>query len=309
MTLEGEATGTQEITAEKEGGVVPMYKRALYVLRALQPISHGDTLSGVDNQTNTRLFMRSLAVVDGVPVRVPDVSENALRSVIFRRTLHDHLVGALGIGKGELPQAVVNLLYSGGNLASGAKQSGNVLELGSRVRELYPTLELLGGATDSFVLSKSALRIAAWPVGREYARPISLVAPGEAVAQEAESFSVFELLSEEIRVRGTGAESSGNQMLYAYETLAAGTQVLVEVTLDALASPAAEAAAALALARWDGYFGGQGRQGRGRIVVETIGEPTPTDAYLAHIENHRDEMREGLVSGMLGTERALCVLQ
>lgn len=298
-----------------KGGVKAMYTRKLYVLEALEPISHGDTMTGVDNSTNTRLFMRSLVVVDGVPVRVPDVSENSLRSVIFRRTLHDHLVSELGIGKGELPQAVVNLLYSGGNLASGAKQSGNVLELGARVRELYPTLALLGGATDAFVLPKSHLRIAAWPVGREYARYIGRVAPDvPELTDEAESYSVFELLGEEMRVRGTGAESSGNQMLYAYETLAAGTKILLEVTLDFIAAEAAVAAAALAIEGWDGYFGGQGRQGRGRMTVERIGSSaedsaSPSDAYLLHLSKHRDEMRAGLVDGTLGTERALCVLQ
>ncbi len=78
------------------------------------------------------------------------------------------------------------------------------------------------------------------------------------------------------------------------------------------ATPAKEkkAAVALAVERWDGYFGGQGRQGRGRMTVEKVGgDETPVDAYLEHVEAHRDEMRAGLTSGTLGTERALCVLQ
>jgi hypothetical protein len=273
------------------------------LLEALEPISHGDTLTGVDNATNTRLFMRSGGFVGGSPYRIPDVSENALRSVVFRYPLHDHLLARLEVGRASLPQSVVNLLFSGGNMAKGATAPGDEMALGHEVKRLYPSLDLLGGAVDSFILPKSRLKLAAWPVAREYAFALRHVAPD--LVDEAERVSVFDLLSEETRTRGTGDDSEGNQMLYTYEVLAAGTRVLMEATLDAHAPEATRSALGLALARWDGYFGGQGRQGRGRMGTVRHDFSAP-DAYLTHLDAHAEAMHDGLVSGQLGTRKVLC---
>jgi len=273
------------------------------LLQAVTPISHGDTVTGVDNQTNTRIFMRQGMLIDGKPARVPSVSENALRSVMFRYPLHDHLLRALEIERGQLPQSVVNLLFSGGSMASGAKAPTNEIELGHKVKQLYPSIDLLGGAVDAFILPRSRMRLAAWLVAREYLPALRLVAPE--LADEAAGVSAYDMLTEETRTRGAGSESSGNQMLYTYETLAAGAKLLLEVSLDPHTPTATAAAVAHALACWDGYIGGQGRQGRGRmeVVRASLGG---ADAYLAHLETHRDAMRDGLVTGKLGTERVLC---
>ena len=278
--------------------------RHTILLQAVTPISHGDTITGVDNATNTRIFMRQGLLLDGVPARVPSISENALRAAIWRQTLHDDLVRRLGIGRGELPQSVVNLLYSGGAIASGAKAPTDEIGLGHKVKSLYPSLDLLGGAVDGFILPRSRLRLAAWLVAREYAPMLRLVAPE--LVDEAERVSAYDMLAEETRTRGTGGESDGNQMLYTYETLAAGAKLLIEVTLDPHTPPATAAAVGHALACWDGYIGGQARQGRGRMVVVRHDAPQP-DAYLAHVDAHRDEMRAGLVDGTLGTGKTLCV--
>jgi hypothetical protein len=273
------------------------------LLQAVTPISHGDTVTGVDNHTNTRIFMRHGMLIDGKPARVPSISENALRSVIFRYPLHDHLLRVLEIERGQVPQAVVNLLFSGGNMASGSKAPTNEIALGHQVKQLYPSIDLLGGAVDAFILPRSRMRLAAWLVAREYLPALRLVAPE--LADEAAGVSAYDMLTEETRTRGTGSESSGNQMLYTYETLAAGAQLLLEVSLDAHTPAATASAAAQALACWDGYIGGQSRQGRGRmeVVRANLGS---TDAYLAHIDAYRDAMRDGLVTGKLGTERVLC---
>ncbi|GIW06328.1 MAG: hypothetical protein KatS3mg060_1133 [Dehalococcoidia bacterium] len=281
-------------------------ERHRLVLRAVSPISHGDTLTGADNATNTRLFMRQAAILGGVVERVPAISENALRSVAFRQPLADHLLDALGIGPGELPQAVMNLLYSGGSMAAGTTAPDSQFELEHRLRKLYPSLELLGGSVDRFVLSGSRLKLTAWLVAREYLPWLELVMPEETeLLAAAAQVSAFELLAEETRTRGTGSESEGNQMLYSYETLAAGAQVIVEITLDGRTSPAARAAVAVALTSWDKYFGGQARQGRGRMHVErplTI-DPAP---YLDHLAAHGEAMRAGLLDGTFGTGTVLC---
>ncbi len=279
-----------------------MIKRHLITMTCLTPLSHGDTanLSG----GNTRLFMRQGMRVDGVPFRVPAISENALRSVLFRAPLAEHLLSSLGILKGEIPQAVMNLLFSGGNLKSGAKAPGDEIELGHSVKQLYPSLDLLSGSTDAFVLPRSRLKLSAWLLSSEYADLLELVSPEHAqLARDAGS--AFDLLCEETRTRGTGDESAGNQMLYGYETLAAGSQILLEVVLDRHTPDAAQSALSAGISNWDGFFGGQGRQGRGRIHLE---HTLPSqDAYLEHLAAYGDAMRDGLKTGNLGTAKVLCV--
>lgn len=280
-----------------------MLKRYRILLQAATPICHGDTVTGVDNATNTRIFMRQGMLLDGVPARVPSVSENALRAVIFRQVLHDDLVTQLQIGRGELPQSVVNLLYSGGSMASGAKAPTNEVELGHKVKSLYPSIDLLGGAVDSFILPRSRLRLSCWLVAREYVPALRLIAPD--LADEAERTSAYDLLTDETRTRGTGAESSGNQMIYTYETLAAGAKLLLEISLDPHTPDATTASVAHAFALWDGYFGGQSRQGRGRMAVLHHDIPE-SSAYIDHVTANRDQLRAGLVDGTLGTGKVLC---
>lgn len=272
-------------------------------LQATTPVAHGDTVTGIDNATNVRIFMRQGMLVDGKPARVPSISENALRSVIFRGPLHDDLLQRLKIGRGELPQSVVNLLFSGGSMAAGSKAPGDEIALGHRVKSLYPSLDLLGGAVDGFILPRSRMRLAAWLVAREYVPALRFIAPG--LVDEAQGVSAYDMLSEETRTRGTGSDSSGNQMIYTYETLAAGAKVLLEVTLDPHTPDATSAAVAHALALWDGYIGGHGRQGRGRMVV--IGADMPESAaYVEHVQEFGEAMRAGLVDGTLGTAKTLC---
>lgn len=277
--------------------------RHIIILQAATPIAHGDTVTGTDNKTNTRIFMRQGMLLGNKPARVPAISENALRAVMFRGPLHDDLLKRLEIGRGELPQAVVNLLYSGGAMATGSRAPGDEIALGHAVKDLYPSLDLLGGAVDSFILPRSRLRMSAWLVAREYAPALRLIAPD--LVDEAMSTSAYDMLSEETRTRGTGAESDGNQMIYTYETLAAGAKVLIEVTLDPHTPERTRACVNHALSCWDGYIGGQARQGRGRMVVLHHDLPAP-DAYVQHVAEHASKMRDGLVAGTLGTSKQLC---
>jgi hypothetical protein len=273
------------------------------LLQAATPVAHGDTVTGVDNKTNIRIFMRQGMLIDGKPARVPAISENALRSVMIRYPLADHMLDALQIGRGDLPQSVVNLLFSGGSMASGSKAPTNEIELGHAVKKLYPMIDLLGGAVDAFILPRSRLRLSAWLVAREYLPSLRLVAPE--LEDEAREVSAYDMLTEETRTRGTGSESAGNQMLYTYETLAAGAKLFVEMTIDPHAPPATVSALAHAVSVWDGFVGGQRRQGRGRMEIIRHNLPDAGD-YLAHISEHGERMREGMIDGTLGTGRVLC---
>ena len=249
--------------------------------------------------------MRSTSLIDGFPQRVPMLSENALRSVVVRRAIHDHLLDALKIEKVSLPRSVVNLLYSGGDLLSGAREFGNSMELGHQVRALYPSLDLLGGATDNFILPRSRLRLTCWPMTPEYVNYLILVAPEEVVERARLSASIYDLLGEETRARGTGEESSGNQMLYSYEILAQGSEFWVEFSLDAHTPDVTVSALCTAIGSWDMWFGGQGRQGRGRMFFTPHFDSDLTP-YKDHVLAHEEAMREGLISGDLGTGKILC---
>jgi hypothetical protein len=283
--------------------------RYRFVLEALTPIAHGDTRTGIDNPTNTRLFMTQSTVANGRLVYTPHISENALRSVMLRSPLADHLLQVLGIERGQIPRAVLNLLYAGGNM-SGARAPGDEKVLGHSIKKLYPSLDLLGGAVDSFIIPRSRLKLAAFIVAEEYLTPIRALFP--ALEDGAKAVSTHDLIGEEVRTRGTSDEAKGrkedgsNQMLYSYETLAAGARIAVELTLDLWTPEPAVSAVARGLAEWTGYIGGQGRQGRGRCTLEWLDDTPTPDCYDAHIAEHAEVMRDGILTGTLGQGKVLC---
>lgn len=270
------------------------------ILQAISPISHGDTMA---NQTNTRLFMRQNQIINGRATKAPAISENALRACMFRLPLHDDLLKRLEIDKGTLNQSVVNLLFSGGAMRSGSKAPSDEMRIGHELKKLYPSLDLLGGATDGFILPKGRLKLNAWIVARENQTAIDYIAPE--LSDEAKNNSLFDLVSDEVRTRGTGSESDGNQMIYQYETLAAGSKILLELSMDAHTPEVSLSALALALGNWDGFIGGQARQGRGRMVVLSHDLPSP-DLYVNHINEQGELMKQGLIDGTFGTGKLLC---
>jgi hypothetical protein len=279
------------------------------VLEAVSPIAHGDTLTGVDNGSNIRLFMRTPVIVDGRKKRIPTLSENSLRTVLFRKPLADDLLMSLGIQKDEPPKSVLNLLFSGGNLGKGAKAPGDQFALGKLVQSTYPMLELVSGCVDNFVLPQSRLRPTVWPLAQEFANSLKLVKAPKATIEKSKENSIYKLVDNEVRTRGTGEESDGNQMLYEYEVMAIGTQFYLELNLDCNTSELAASAMAYALEKWDGYFGGQGRQGRGRMVAIDSNLPNPRfySDWLNKVANDVDsKTKSGIIDGTLGTTKILC---
>ena len=81
-----------------------------------------------------------------------------------------------------------------------------------------------------------------------------------------------------------------------------------ELTLDDWSPEPTKAAVARAVAQWDGYIGGQARQGRGRCNLTWLGEAPTADAYDRHITDNADAMRDGIVTGTLGTGKVLCAV-
>jgi hypothetical protein len=203
-----------------------------------------------------------------------------------------------------LPKTVTNLLYSGGNFMAGAKAPAGEFTLGRDLQRMYPSLELVSGAVDNFVLPEGRLKPCAWPVASEYVQVLQHVAPGS-VVEHACNVSAFDLISEEVRTRGTGAESEGNQMLYAYEVMAAGAQIFMQIDIDDNASELCKSAAGFALTAWDGFIGGQSRQGRGRMAIEMNDLPDGSE-YAQYVKDNADALKEGLESGKFGTGVVLC---
>jgi hypothetical protein len=277
---------------------------ARLVIEALTPIAHFDTRTGIDNATNIRLTMTQPILLNGRRTYAPHVSENALRSVLLRIPLANHLLATLGIA-GGVPRAALNLLYAGGGMSGGSRAPGDETVLGHAVGRLYPSLALLGGAVNAFILPRSKLRFSAWLVAQEYRDAIEAIFPAE--ADLAGTISAFDLIGDETRTRGTGDQAVGNQMLYGYQVLAAGTRIAIELTLDRWTSAATRAAIRRALTEWDGFIGGQGRQGRGRCRIVCVDGLDPSDEYDAHIIEHGEIMRAGILDGTLGTGKQICL--
>lgn len=242
-------------------------------------------------------------------VEVPTVTGNSLRHQVVREPAYWHLMAALGLaeampGQGPVPPGVEAIFYNGGNIEAGAKQPSNSFALAWRARARYPSLDLLGGVTDSFDLGESRLRVAAWLVCRENRHAL---AESDAADLPAASVSVFDLLDEVTMTRHAGRVGVG-QMIMTFETLCPGAQVLCRLSLapwtPALTRGALEAAVHAYLAD-DSTIGGQAARGFGCVQGDLLSQPEDyhdcAGAYEAYLAANRDELRQGLIDGTLGT--------
>lgn len=242
-----------------------------------------------------------------VVVEVPAISANSIRHELVREPAMLHLCQALGIdpafpGKSELPPGVEALLYNGGNIEQGAKEPSNAHALAWAIREAYPSLDLLGGVTDSFDLGESRLRVSAWLVCRENA---AALAGSPAAGQLAAQVSACDLLDEITSTRQASPGGEG-QMIMSTETLCAGAQILCRFTLAPFTPALTEGALVAALETWrelDATITGQRARGYGGCRSEWLTRPVNDDRglYEQYLAEHRDNLAEGLRSGMMLT--------
>ena len=199
-------------------------------------------------------------------------------------------------------------------MIAGASEPQSSFEKGRLIRKLYPSIELLGGVVDNFFLPRSELRMSSWIICKEYKPAIKLVTSPLPDYMDIEDFelSVYDLLGEETRTRACATSNKEGQMIYTYETLAAGTKILVEFTLGERCTHEATSALATALRYFDGYIGAQGRQGKGRMEIRhelmfMYNTHQYTYAhYLNHMNKNKESMRDGLLDGTLGTGSVVC---
>ena len=245
-------------------------------------------------------------------VELPAISSNSIRHVMVREPAMLHLFGRLGVmpetpGKGPVPEGVEALFYNGGNIADGAKQPGNSFTLADLIRETYPSLDLLGGSTDSFMLGSSTLQVAVWLVCRENA---AILPDHPALAYR--DVSVFDMLDDPRETR-VGKSKELGRMLRDFETLVQGAQIVVRFDLAPFAPVLTHGALQAALGWWqknDGTIGGQAARGYGRVAMEYLSRPEGVDSaqaeYEAYLDVRREELAAWLCDGTLGTGKVVC---
>lgn len=244
-------------------------------------------------------------------LEVPAVSGNSLRHQVVREPSWLHLCGMLDLqegtpGQGPLLPGAEAIFYNGGNIRAGAKQPENTYGLATRIRAAFPSLDLLGGVTDSFDLGESRLQVGAWLVCRENAGALD---GSEAASLPAASVSAFDLLDDVTLTRQAGTVGVG-QMIYSFETLCAGAQVLLRLSLSPGTPPLTRGALVAAVETYLGTIptvGGQAARGFGHVKGAWLrwepGARLLRDTYEAYVEAHRDELRAGLIDGTLCSGR------
>lgn len=249
-----------------------------------------------------------------VVLEVPAVSGNSLRHVAVRGPGWRHLADRLGLrhgraGTGEISSGAEAVFANGGNIAAGAKQPSDPFGLSAEVRAAHPLLDLVGGVTDSFDLGESRVKVSGWLVCRE--NKAALVGtPGEGL--EALGVSAYDLLDDVTETRQATERGEG-QMIHSFETLCAGTQILLRLSLPRWTHPLTQGALAAAVETYLGELpivGGQKARGYGLVSGQMLsswdGWEERLPEYERYLDDNRDALREGLVSGTLGA-RAVVV--
>lgn len=242
-------------------------------------------------------------------MEIPAVSGNSLRHQVVREPAWLHLCEQLGLrestpGKGPVPAGVEAIFYNGGNIAAGAKQPSNVFGLAQAIRAAYPSLDLLGGVTDSFDVGESRLNVAGWLVCREN-RDALVDSPSYDLP--AATVSAYDLLDDVTLTRQAGETGLG-QMIFSFETLCPGAQVLCRLNLSPFTGLRTQGALVAAVETFVGNgptMGGQAARGFGHCRGEWLtGPETANDVrqeYEDYLAANRETLCEGLRDGTLGT--------
>lgn len=244
-------------------------------------------------------------------VRLPAISGNSLRHNLLRAPAATRLLCELGLQPDReiVPIGVERFLYSGGNTQKGAKSPAAADLYEAKAREMYPMIDALGGSTDQFVLTRSAVSVAGWIVCRENNWITERRTDGD-VRSDA---SIFDLVTETTRTRSGigGKDAESGQMIFSYETLAAGTPVLVELNFQPFTREMTVGSMLQALRDWQaegGFIGARSAQGHSRFLAEFPDDDrfAWADNYLDYLLANKAELAEGLRAATFGAEVKLC---
>lgn len=241
-------------------------------------------------------------------IKIPTISGNSLRHCLLREPGADHLFRSLGFdpATNPAPIGIERLFYSGGNVAAKAKQPAAADIIEATVRKNYPLLDALGGSVDQFLFSRSAVAIAGWVVCAEN----NWITSQWGISSPK---SVFEFLEERTHTRhGRGGhDRDSGQMIFNFETLAPGHQLVLEILFQPFTPPLTRGAVFQAIQEWQsrGLLGARGATGHGRYALTTpLCEEYQAEAaaYREYLELNRERLAQGIADRTLGTEVVLC---
>lgn len=318
------------------------------IMMALTSVSHIGESHGV----NSKLRREKIIQPNGVVEEVPVISGNSLRGILRDRGML-HMLRSLGYGVDEETGEVVGLslaafyfLFSGGALTKDAGRGIDVDEA-RRWRGLIPLVALFGGAMGNQIMPGKSKIGKAIPICQETAHIIPerfingklesiweltqqeaytrrddeknenlrrLISPDVRGLLEAEAVSKRERAREHPDKDVAGETGQKQQMRYYTETIAAGTKLFWDITLDDVDDLEFDAFC-VTLAEFGRfpYIGGKSGVGHGKVSInfdkwidiDPRVAPTGKDLdfslgtrYLQHLKERGGEIRE-LIDGLV----------
>lgn len=309
------------------------------VMTAVTSISHIGDSHGV----NSKLRREKIIQTDGSVEEVPIISGNALRGILRDRGML-HMLKTLGYGVNEetgevngLSLAAFYFLFSGGALTKDNSNRGLDVDESRKWRGLIPLVALFGGAMGNQIMPGKAKIGKAIPICRETSHIIperfitgSIDSVWELCQEEAytrrddeKNENLRALIAPEVRglleaaaaakraKAGTKDDIEGEtgqkqQMRYYVETLAAGTRLYWELSLDDVTDLEREAffVTLLEFSRFP-YIGGKSGVGHGKVSIKfdkwieidsrvTNGKELDFgvgNLYQKHLQERGDEIR------------------
>ena len=268
-----------------------------------------DLLAMLANPTDSQREETQSSVIE-----VPTVSPNTIRNRLIRTPGWEHLCAALGFnamhpGDGDLPLGVEALFVNGGNIESGGKQPNAPEAMANAIRRKYPLVDLLGGVINSVILGRSCLSVNSWLVCRENA---AILERTSAAGRSNLRISAFQMVDSEMKIRTKTSRGVGQSMANA-ESLAIGSEIFVRLTLAPFTQDLTKGALFAALRTFEAmpHVGAHSSTGGGLMDMDLTREIDGADALLAlyeeYLVEHKDELRQGLVTGTLAIgDKALC---
>lgn len=315
------------------------------IMTALTSISHIGESYGI----HSKLRREKVIQPDGSVEEIPIISGNSLRGILRDRGML-HMLRNLGYGVNEETGEVTGLsldafyfLFSGGALTKTSSRGLDIDEA-RRWRELIPLVALFGGAMGNQIMPGQAKVGKAIPICRETAHLLPERFTGDGLQSiwdmcQEESYTrrddeknekLRQLIAPQVRAlleakasterekRGTEEDVAGEtgqkqQMRYHVETLAAGTRLFWDITMDDVSDLEFEAFA-VTLAEFGRfpYIGGKSGVGHGKVAIHfdkwieieprlapkgrEVGLPLGS-RYMEHLRDHGGDIRE-LIDGL-----------
>lgn len=236
-------------------------------------------------------------------VDLPVFSANTLRHEMIREPVMWHLFSALGVAFNAPAPATIAMFYNGGDIAAGKKSPSDVFWLRQKIREAFPSVALISGSTNTFLVGEGNLSIHSWVICRENNDVLNDIGL-------ASNISIFKMMDDWTLTRHAGRVETG-QMPFSFETLIEGVEIAVRVGLSPYANDLQVGALMAALKTYqelDSTIGGQSARGFGLVSLDFHSGEFETDRfaeYEQYLADNKEELRQHLLNGTLGTDKVI----